>query len=95
MAGSTGGSGRFDGIGSGLVPPENKRALATAPQSLAFSSGRVSVTVDRRNPYSGETGRAYGIPKADPYGFFYYADTENPEVFVKVLDFGAGSTLKF
>jgi hypothetical protein len=70
-------------------------ALAVAPQSLAFSSGRVSVTVDWRNPYSGGTGRAYGIPKADPFGFFYYSDPSNPEVFVKVLDFGAGNALCF
>jgi hypothetical protein len=69
--------------------------LAAAPQSLAFSSGRVSVTVDWRNPYSGETGRAYGIPKADQFGFFYYTDASNPEVFVKVLDFGSGSALCF
>ncbi len=68
---------------------------AAAPQSLAFSSGRVSVTVDWQNPYSGETGRAYGIPKADPFGFFYYTDPNNPEVFVKVLDFGSGSALVF
>jgi photosystem II stability/assembly factor-like uncharacterized protein len=69
--------------------------LAAAPQSLAFSSSRVSVTVDWRNPYSGQTGRAYGIPKADQYGFFYYTDASNPEVFVKVLDFGSGSALCF
>jgi hypothetical protein len=75
---------------SGIAEP-----LAAAPQSLAFSSGRVSVTVDWRNPYSGETGRAYGIPKADQYGFFYYTDASNPEVFVKVLDFGAGNALVF
>jgi len=69
--------------------------LAAAPQSLAFSSGRVSVTVDWRNPYSGETGTAYGIPKADPFGFFYYTNASNPEVFVKVLDFGSGTALCF
>ncbi|MFI5180857.1 MAG: WD40/YVTN/BNR-like repeat-containing protein [Thermoanaerobaculia bacterium] len=68
---------------------------AAAPQTLAFSSGRVSVIVDWQNPYSGETGRAYGIPKADPFGFFYYTDPSNPEVFVKVLDFGSGSALVF
>jgi hypothetical protein len=72
------------------TPAEALQALATAPQSLQLSSSRVSVTVDWRNPYSGETGRAYGIPKADPFGFFYYTDASNPEVFVKVLDFGDG-----
>ncbi|MFI5180846.1 MAG: hypothetical protein ACHQPI_05610 [Thermoanaerobaculia bacterium] len=69
--------------------------LAAAPQSLELSAGRISVTVDWRNPYSGETGRAYGIPKADQFGFFYYTDPNNPEVFGKVLDFGAGSALVF
>jgi hypothetical protein len=72
------------------TPAQAPQALAAAPQSLALSSGRVSVIVDWRNPYSGETGRAYGIPKADPFGFFYYTDRDNPEVFVKVLDFGDG-----
>jgi photosystem II stability/assembly factor-like uncharacterized protein len=76
---------RLETAKSGLSEP-----LAAAPQSLEFSSVRVAVTVDWRNPYSGETGRAYGIPKADQYGFFYYTDASNPEVFVKVLDFGDG-----
>ncbi|MFI5180209.1 MAG: PKD domain-containing protein [Thermoanaerobaculia bacterium] len=70
-------------------------ALAVSPQFLDFSSGRVRVTIDWQNPYSGETGTAYGIPKADAFGFFYYTDPTNPEVFVKVLDFGSGSALVF
>ncbi|MFI5180843.1 MAG: hypothetical protein ACHQPI_05595 [Thermoanaerobaculia bacterium] len=68
---------------------------AAPPQSLAFSSGRVAVTVDWRNPYSGDAGRAHGFLKADQFGFFYYTDPNDPEVFVKVLDFGAGSALVF
>ncbi|MFI5180852.1 MAG: hypothetical protein ACHQPI_05640 [Thermoanaerobaculia bacterium] len=75
------------------VPMGQTSAVAT--QSLPFSSGRVSVSVDWINPYSGQTGTAYGIPKADQYGFFYYADPGNPEVFVKVLDFSTGSALVF
>ncbi|MFI5180851.1 MAG: PA domain-containing protein [Thermoanaerobaculia bacterium] len=71
------------------------RALVAAPQHLEFSTGRVSATVDWRNPYSGETGTAYGTPTADQYGFFYYTDPTNPEVFIKVLDFGSGSALVF
>ncbi|HQR46547.1 MAG TPA: NHL repeat-containing protein [Thermoanaerobaculia bacterium] len=71
------------------------QTLAATPQSLVFSSGRVSVNVDWRNQYSGETGRAFGLPKADQYGFFYYTDPNNPEVFVKVLDFGGGGALCF
>ena len=59
-------------------------------QSLDFSSGRVRVKIDWQNPYSGESGTAYGIPKGDAFGFFYYIDPNNPEVFVKVLDFGDG-----
>jgi len=75
---------------SGMAEP-----LAAATQSLLLSSGRVAVTVAWRNPYSGETGQAYGILKADQYGFFYYTDPNDPEVFVKVLDFGGGTALCF
>jgi hypothetical protein len=79
----------------GMTNSAIAQPLAEAPQSLAFSSGRVAVTVDWRNPYSGDSGRAYGIPKADQFGFFYYTDPSDPEVFVKVLDFGGGIALVF
>jgi hypothetical protein len=69
--------------------------LATAPQSLSLAAGRVLVTVDWQNQYSGQTGRAYGIPQADGFGFFYFTDPDNPEVFVKVLDFGGAGALCF
>ncbi|MFI5180625.1 MAG: PA domain-containing protein [Thermoanaerobaculia bacterium] len=68
--------------------------LVTLPY-LDLSTGRVRVKVDWQNPYSGQTGTAFGIPKADQYGFLYYTDPNNPEVFVKVLDFGTGSALVF
>jgi len=66
-----------------------------APQSLALSQGRVQVVVEWRNQYSGQSGIAYGLPQEDRFGFFYFADPGNPEVFVKVLDFGQGGALCF
>ncbi len=58
--------------------------------SLLPLGGKVSVQVRWRNQYSGQSGTATAIQKADQYGFFYFSDPGNPEVFVKVLDFGAG-----
>ncbi|MFI5180061.1 MAG: neprosin family prolyl endopeptidase [Thermoanaerobaculia bacterium] len=70
-------------------------AGSTAPQGVMLSQNRVLITVDWRNPYSGESGTAYAIPQDDKFAFFFYSDPTNPEVFVKVLDFGAGSALCF
>lgn len=68
---------------------------ATAPQELLLTNGRVRVTVDWQSQYSGTSGRAFAIPQADSFGFLYFTDPNNPEVFVKVLDFGAGNVLCF
>jgi hypothetical protein len=35
------------------------------------------------------------VPQQDGFGFFYFSDPNNPEVFVKVLDFGGGGALCF
>ena len=58
---------------------------------LVLSLSRVAVSVNWRNQYSGEMGQAIPLPQKDEFGFFYFSDRGNPEVFVKVLDFGAGS----
>jgi hypothetical protein len=55
----------------------------------------VLVTVDWKNPYSGETGTAFALPQKDEFGFFYFSDPNNPEIFVKVLDFGSGKAQCF
>jgi hypothetical protein len=65
------------------------------PVSLSLSQGRVQVTVDWRSQYSGQSGTAFAIPQQDGFGFFYFTDPGNPEVFVKVLDFGQGGALCF
>jgi len=36
-------------------------------------------------------GVATPLPQADQFGFFYFSDPGNPEVFVKVLDWGAST----
>jgi PKD repeat protein len=70
-------------------------AGSAVPQGVTLSRNRVLVTVDWRNPYGGESGRAYAIPQDDKFAFFYYSDRTNPEIFVKVLDFGSGTALCF
>ena len=70
-------------------------AALVDPQSLTLSLGRVQVAVEWRSQYSGQTGTAFAIPKKDEFGFFYFTDPNNPEVFVKVLDFGSGGALCF
>ena len=65
------------------------------PTSLALAQSRVSVTVDWQSQYSGQSGRAFAIPQQDGFAFFYFSDPGNPEVFVKVLDFGQGAALCF
>jgi len=59
-----------------------------AEQSVTLQRQRVKVSIDWRDPGSGRSGRAYALPQADPFSFFYYDDPINPEIFVKVLDFG-------
>lgn len=68
---------------------EAREELAAASEELLLSRGRVRVTVNWRNQYSGETGTGKALPKKDEFGFFYFTDPNNPEVFVKALDFGA------
>ncbi|MCC6130937.1 MAG: hypothetical protein IT186_13520 [Acidobacteria bacterium] len=68
---------------------------AADPQQLNLSGGRIAVTIDWRSQYNGTTGRAYAIPQKDEFGFFYFTDRNNPEVFVKVLDFKSGYAILF
>jgi Divergent InlB B-repeat domain/Immune inhibitor A peptidase M6 len=70
-------------------------AAAVVPQSLTLSLGRVQVIVEWSSQYDGSNGIAYAIPQQDGFGFFYFTNPNNPEVFVKVLDFGAGGALCF
>jgi len=70
-------------------------AVAGSGTPLVLAGGRVSVTVDWQSQYSGQAGHAVPIPQQDGFGFFYFTDSGNPEVFVKVLDFGQGGALCF
>lgn len=63
--------------------------------TLLLSQGRISVTLFWQSQYNGQSGNAFVIPEKDEFGFFFFTDPNNPEVFVKVLDFGGGNALCF
>ena len=64
------------------------QAVEPTPRRLLLRNGKVAVSVAYRNPYSGENGTATPIPQNESFGYFSFGDPANPEVFVKVLDFG-------
>jgi hypothetical protein len=70
-------------LGAAFVSP-----AAPAATTLLLSQRRVEVSVTWRNQYDGSTGTGTSIPVSDVFGFFAFTDPANPEVFVKVLDFG-------
>ncbi len=70
-------------LGSAFAAP-----AAPAATTLLLSQRRVEVSVAWRNQYDGSTGTGISIPVSDVFGFFAFTDPANPEVFVKVLDFG-------
>ncbi len=63
------------------------------PSELSLSRGRIKATVEWRSQYSGQTGMGYALPQKDEFGYFYFSDPNNPEVFVKCLDFGSGKAI--
>ncbi len=67
----------------------------TASDVLSLSQDRVAVTLNWRNQYSGVTGKGTPVKQLDQYGYFWFDSAQNPEVFVKVLDFGGDSFLVF
>ncbi|MCC6131796.1 MAG: hypothetical protein IT186_17900 [Acidobacteria bacterium] len=67
----------------------------TAVNELLLSQGRVVVTLTWRSQYSGLTGNGTPVKQLDQYGYFWFDTADNPEVFVKVLDFGGNSYLVF
>ena len=69
--------------------PRGAELQAAEAQSATLQRGRVQITVDWRNQFTGESGRAFALPQEDRFAFFYFTDPNNPEVFVKVLDFGS------
>ncbi len=59
------------------------------PSSTRLCFGDVAVTVTWRSQYTGQTGQATALPQTSEFGYFYFSSPTNPEVFVKVLDWGS------
>lgn len=78
---------------AGCLTPETSVTVSILEPAkfLSLQSGKVLVHVAWRSQYSGQSGIATAIPKGDQFGYFYFSDANNPEVFVKVLDFGSSS----
>jgi hypothetical protein len=68
------------GVGAFLLAAA---AVSRLPQSDLARLGSVESAV------IGLRGEALALPQKDHFGFFYFSDRNNPEVFVKVLDFGS------
>ena len=52
------------------------------------------MSVAWRSQYDGSEGTATPIAQEDGFCFFYFFDAQNPEVFAKVLDWGAAQPFK-
>ncbi len=65
--------------------PGPEQVPASQASEAFLSQNRVKVTVNYRNPYSGETGTAMVVPQGDEFAYFAFSLPSNPEVFVKVL----------
>ncbi len=68
---------------------------APGSATICLQSSRVKVAVSWQSQYNGQSGQAVPIPQNDGFAYFYFSDANNPEVFVKVLDFGSGGALCF
>lgn len=64
-----------------------------ASRELVLSKGRIRATVEWRSQYNGETGTGLALPQKDEFGYLYFSDPNNPEIFVKCLDFGSGKAI--
>jgi dienelactone hydrolase len=64
-------------------------------QEMLLAGDRVAVSLTWRNPGSGAGGAGTPVRQMDQYGYFWFDSADNPEVFVKVLDFGGASFLVF
>ncbi|MCK6685853.1 MAG: hypothetical protein L6R30_25940 [Thermoanaerobaculia bacterium] len=73
----------------------NPLAHRELDEAILLSRDRVAVTVSWRNQYSGASGTAHGVKASDQYASFWFDSPSNPEVFVKVLDFGGDGFLVF
>ncbi|HMB54660.1 MAG TPA: hypothetical protein VKU40_15185 [Thermoanaerobaculia bacterium] len=82
-----GDTGAFAG-GPSVARPATARttAAAEAGDALGLFSDRFEVTVDWRDPRSGDTGTGQPIPGGDNSGYFWFFNEQNVELVVKVLD---------
>ena len=62
---------------------------------MLLSQGRVAVSVTWRNQWNGTSGVGTPVKQLDQYGYFWFTGADNPEVFVKVLDFNNPAYLVF
>ena len=84
-----GGDGDRDGVADGRISNAVGVAIPVDSTQLVLSGGKVGVRVTWKSQYTGQSGTASAIGKGDAYGYFWFSDPRNPEVFVKVLDYGA------
>ncbi len=84
-----GGDGDRDGVADGRISNTVGVAIPVDSAQLVLSGGKVGVRVTWKSQYTGQSGTAAAIGKGDAYGYFLFSDPRNPEVFVKVLDYGA------
>jgi len=66
--------------------PAAANAGELAPTSLDLLGGRYRVSVDWRDPRSGDTGVGHAAPGSDGSGYFWFFRPDNVELVVKVLD---------
>ncbi|HEV8267641.1 MAG TPA: PKD domain-containing protein, partial [Thermoanaerobaculia bacterium] len=66
-----------------LARPLGEKPLLAA--EMLLSRGRITASIAYRNPYDNKTGAAQALQQTDEFGYFYFSDPSNPEVFVKAL----------
>ncbi|MCC6132272.1 MAG: S8 family serine peptidase [Acidobacteria bacterium] len=103
-SGSTfaGWGGACSGTGSCQVSMTSDRTVTATfnasgggGQEMFLSQDRVAVSLTWRNHYNGASGNGTPVKQMDQYGYFWFDSATNPEVFVKVLDFGGTNYLVF
>jgi len=64
-------------------------AVAPAQAAASLSQGRVRVTVAHRDPHTLQWAPATVLRSEGTWSLFAFGDLDDPQVLVKVLDFGA------
>lgn len=74
--------------GSLKARPAPAGSCKNGPNTLCFLNGRFKAEVEWRNQFNGNSGRAGAVRSSDVTGLFYFTDSSNIELVVKMLDFG-------